>query len=396
MYPNIIKIRKTSAHETKTIYKEIKIKPPHLDLFSAFELLSEVKNHVPQDFILEDENETSVTFKHFTGYSMDETPVYKVVQFHKSGKWTLKVSGKEINLPSLYVSDLFEYTIESVKVVCEIVKILRLCNGVKITSSLIVTRFHQYQRIQYENGTKRRIVRSVMCNQIININAVNDTCIKCQKMTMNHPGKENIPYCEPESSQPQSTDAQPLKKRQLSKDDFKALIPDITEEMAELFQSQAENISRDPRGRRWSQKIISSCLQWYCKSPHAYEAFRATKMLILPCPSTLIIYKTKVKQEPGFDDKILQWMHADAVRKGIHQDGWMGGIVIDEMAIQADLQINKNGDAVELCGFTNLGEEGNNCTTIRTGKNEKKLGTYALQFVFLGVTGFRFPFSHFF
>ncbi|KAH3754220.1 hypothetical protein DPMN_188884 [Dreissena polymorpha] len=65
------------------------------------------------------------------------------------------------------------------------------------------------------------------------------------------------------------------------------------------------------------------------------------------------------------------------------------------MAIQADLQIIKNGDVVELCGFANAGDEGNSCTILRTGKNEKVVGTYALQFVFLGLTGFRFPFAHF-
>ena len=73
----------------------------------------------------------------------------------------------------------------------------------------------------------------------------------------------------------------------------------------------------------------------------------------------------------------------------------MGGIVIDEMAIQADLQIAKNGDVVELCGFADVGGEGNNCAILRTGKNEKKIGTYAMQYVFLELTSFHFPFAHF-
>ena len=189
----------------------------------------------------------------------------------------------------------------------------------------------------------------------------------------------------------------PIPKKTISRSDLKTLIPDITDEMMELFLSQSDNIACDPRGRRWSQKIITACLQWYCRSPQAYQAFRATKLLILPSPSTLVLYKNKVKQEVGFDGRILEWMHAEAVRKGLHEDGWMGGIVIDEMAIQADLQIAKNGDVVKLCGFADVGGEGNNCAILRTGKNEKDLGTYICNAIcFLGTDRFSLPICSFY
>jgi hypothetical protein len=35
------------------------------------------------------------------------------------------------------------------------------------------------------------------------------------------------------------------------------------------------------------------------------------------------------------------------------------------------------------------------CKTLRVGKKEKQLGNHVCQFVFLGLTGFRFPFAHF-
>jgi hypothetical protein len=251
-----------------------------------------------------------------------------------------------------------------------------------------------------ENGAKRRSVRSILCDKVISMSKYTDICRKCQKMTMKYPDKENLPPQESSSvtacsSVTESESDTKEKGHSVTIDDIRNLIPNVSDEMAELFLSQAKNVSRDPRGRRWTQHVISVCLKWYCRSPQSYEAFRATNMLILPCPSTLILYKNKVKQETGFNEKILQWMHAEAVEKQIHEDGWMGGIVIDEMSIQSDLQISKNGDAVELCGFTDVGNEGNDCTILRTGKNEKSLGTYALQFIFLGLTGFRFPFAHF-
>ncbi len=49
---------------------------------------------------------------------------------------------------------------------------------------------------------------------------------------------------------------------------------------------------------------------------------------------------------------------------------------------------------MELCGFTDVGEEGNTCNTLRMGEKKKVLGTHILQFIFLGLTGFRFPFAH--
>lgn len=90
----------------------------------------------------------------------------------------------------------------------------------------------------------------------------------------------------------------------------------------------------------------------------------------------------------------FRWMHSEAIRLGISEDGLKGGIILDEMGIQQDIQISKAGD-VELIGFEDIGEEGNMCGILRKGKKEKQLGTHILQFMFLGITGFRFPFAHF-
>ena len=79
----------------------------------------------------------------------------------------------------------------------------------------------------------------------------------------------------------------------------------------------------------------------------------------------------------------------------IPENGRVGGIILDEMSIQQDIQINKSGEVVEIVGFEDIGSEGNACNTLRKVKQEKELGTHVLQFVFLGITGFRFPFAHF-
>ena len=88
-------------------------------------------------------------------------------------------------------------------------------------------------------------------------------------------------------------------------------------------------------------------------------------------------------------------MHSEAERLHIPGNGRVGGIIFDELSIQQDIQINKSGEVIEMVGFEELGYEGNTCNILRNGKREKELGTHVLQFVFLGITGFRFPFAHF-
>lgn len=47
-----------------------------------------------------------------------------------------------------------------------------------------------------------------------------------------------------------------------------------------------------------------------------------------------------------------------------------GGIILDEITIQSDLQINKTGDVFEVFGLVETGSEGNSCHVLRTGKTD--------------------------
>jgi len=88
-------------------------------------------------------------------------------------------------------------------------------------------------------------------------------------------------------------------------------------------------------------------------------------------------------------------MHAEAQRLQLPEQAMVGGIVIDEMAIQQNIEIARNGDIIELVGLEDVGDEGEMCSTMRKGHQERSLGTHILQFIFFGISGFRFPFAHF-
>lgn len=75
-------------------------------------------------------------------------------------------------------------------------------------------------------------------------------------------------------------------------------------------------------------------------------------------------------------------MYNEATRLEVPKEGFVGGIVLDEMSIQEDLQIEKTRSGIELICFVNKGDEGNTCAILRAGMSEKKLGNHVLQFVF--------------
>lgn len=398
LFPNARKERLNinNNESTLTVYKGIVVKPLGTLLTAECLDFGEIKQFLTADFVVIKESESQLTCDIDCNIQINGNSVYKRVTFFNTKKWTLEVSGKSVDLENMFINSTFQVSQESITAVCLSVQSLKLCEAVKVTGSVVVSRYHTVENFKV-NERQERKVRSIMCNRVVLVNSISNICRKCQKMTLgrlqSQPEKENITRA-PQEIKPANTEVN-SKPQVLIKEDIKRLIPKANDEMVELLLSQAQNISRDPKGRRWSKAITTVCLQWYCRSPQSYEAFRESKFLVLPSASTLILYKNKVKQQVGFDQDVFKWMFEEARRRNIPEEGWTGGIILDEMSIQSDIQISKSGDMVELSGLVEIGEEGNICHVMRTGKKDKYLGTHALQMVFLGISGFRFPFAHF-
>ncbi|XP_021377299.1 uncharacterized protein LOC110465666 [Mizuhopecten yessoensis] len=52
-------------------------------------------------------------------------------------------------------------------------------------------------------------------------------------------------------------------------------------------------------------------------------------------------YKNEVNQEPGTNKDIIYWMKNEATYQNLSPDGYEGGLIIDEMSLQEDLQMKK-------------------------------------------------------
>lgn len=174
---------------------------------------------------------------------------------------------------------------------------------------------------------------------------------------------------------------------------LRTIFPECSLKMQTFLMNQKMALERNPNGRRWSKEIVRLCLTLYCRSPRRCSELRNSIFLILPSYNLLRKYKNSVHQEAGIKKDMLEWMANEAKLKNIPPAGYEGGLIIDEMSIQPDLQFRKQNNDIKLIGFTECTPESIVFDQMKSSKREKTLATHVLQLVFLGFTGFRFPFS---
>ena len=176
-------------------------------------------------------------------------------------------------------------------------------------------------------------------------------------------------------------------------DTLKGIAPDLPESTMQVINGIVSNSTVAPTGRRWERGVLRFALNIWSLSPKAYQDMSDT--LKLPSVRLLQYYKNIIHQKSGFLDEVFQWMLDTADQKGVPQSGRRGGIVFDEMAIQQDLQLDSRENQANLVGAVDLGTTAKHMDIIRHQASKKVLATHALQFEFLGHSGFMFPFGHF-
>ena len=67
--------------------------------------------------------------------------------------------------------------------------------------------------------------------------------------------------------------------------------------------------------------------------------------------SLIYIYKNAVKQKTGIIPDMMAWMKNEAGRLKIEKEGFYGGLLLDEMSIQEDLQIVNQGKSSSFYGL---------------------------------------------
>lgn len=228
--------------------------------------------------------------------------------------------------------------------VLDIVKRLKLCTGVKGTT----LKHSQISEVLTYQNDNYKCVKSQGCKRIVSFLGEKQCCNTCRQLQ--YTGKNSkIKF-----------------PSNIERADIEALVPNGSFEMVDLLLSQIKKTAnRDKRQNKLTKSIIQTCLTLWSRSPKSYETLRSSGMLVLPSEYLLVLYKNCVNQITGFNDEVFTWMHNEAERLGIPQDGRVGGLIIDEMAIQSDLRIVTNGATVEFVGLDETLDESRSMKVIQ-------------------------------
>ena len=384
LFPQAERVRRKTETASKTVYTGLSLKPLSTCTVTAIDFQN-IVDILPASYMMKTLTSSKIICETQSGCFSNGHSVNKVLVFESNGTWNLTVGGKSIDLINLYIDETFELQPEGINLIFKCVDKIQLCGGVEVFKNIIMSRYHTLDSWQTGSNSPKRSMRSLMCMRVVPLNSKVYCCRTCQKMTFSTTETKEKSVLKPI----QENNSDPTLEQ------IKRLFPQANDNMLSLLVEQAKNVGRHPKGRRWSQQFIGVCLQLYNRSPHCYEVLCESKILVLPSKSLLVLYKNSIKQKTGFDEEVFHWMHLEANRQNLSPGERYGGIIFDEMSIQTDIEIDKKGDIVELTGFTDYGKEGNLCHALRGGTQERRLGKYVLQLLFLGTSGFRFPFAHF-
>ena len=260
-----------------------------------------ISNLIPDFFSDKEITKECLTLSCKTEFCVNGHSVIKLLTFKYDGTFEVNIGGKEVDLNSHHISNT--YNKDNIETICRIVKSMQICQGVVVSVSVVCSRYHTVEILKDCNkDVESRIVRSLNCRKILNFNSIIKTCHICKHMTFQD--KTNNKENQNADSKASSYTCK-LSDNNL-KEEFRKLIPNASNNMLELLICHSKNDARDPRGRRWSKEIINSCLQLYTRSPSGYNHLRASKLLDLPSPKILILYKSTIKHKAGFQDEVFR------------------------------------------------------------------------------------------
>lgn len=368
----------------------------------VYKELTYVKQWVPTPFFVCKENDDAIHFATFCG-TINDHNVTKEIVFHNNGTWDLYIGRSKVDVNECSVDNSFIISRRSIQDICCIVYKMHICNGKQKENVENVN--VKYHLLEHLGPERKPIYRSFHCKRVIPFSFHSSTCRSCNSMALIK-RKEESSACPSKKAKHHL----PLPNKGVDDQDsvvleenndkdmkliLKRVLPEASGEMLDMLTDQKKNIARNPTGRRWDKKTIRLCLSLWCRSPKNYTILKDSKVLVLPSDNTLRIYKNSVDQHAGFNKDVFNWMKEAAQKHVSGGNGMHGGIALDEMSIQEDLCMCQSNGEVKLLGFVDMGNEAEYFERMCTGKSEKKLATHVLQFLYIGLNGFRFPFACF-
>jgi len=101
-----------------------------------------------------------------SGQYCDGNEIIKNVTLFCDRTWSIHINGFESNLNSIYISDEYIPTPESIQQVIKTTRLIKLCEGVKLTKAVVVGRYHVLNKWQNNEG-ESRCLQSVLCSKVV-------------------------------------------------------------------------------------------------------------------------------------------------------------------------------------------------------------------------------------
>jgi hypothetical protein len=149
-----------------------------------------------------------------------------------------------------------------------------------------------------------------------------------------------------------------------------------------FIENQVENANRKPTGRRYTAETTELAMSLYAGNPRTLENVKRNNQIILPSGKHLSRIKNTVKQTAGVNEPNLEWMRLIANEEGRPLSDFYGGLLIDEMKVQEDIELSNTKNGSILTGLAKC-------------KEELTLASHVLQFLYVGFGGFTFPVAHY-
>nr|CAH7738813.1 unnamed protein product [Callosobruchus chinensis] len=123
-------------------------------------------------------------------------------------------------------------------------------------------------------------------------------------------------------------------------------------ELAKFINVQISQITKKPRGRRYSPSFKNTCLSLYFEGPKLYRK-KLTKMFCLPSFTTLSRFIKHVKISPGVDDNVFSYLEKKVAHFSPLDKNCI--VCIDEVSLKANLFYAIDSD--KILGFEDFGDE---------------------------------------
>ena len=375
----------------------------------------DIPTFIPDDWFVMKKTTSMLSCGHTLPAKSNGQDILLILHLRQDGLVKAEIAGQEIDLTKYGIPSSITYTYTAVPALFRSMNVIRPCLGYNIDKQGTCKISSDNVRVLRETISKAghitHALRSPKCFRSIPLTSKGDSCIKCIKCGSSIKRKYDCDKndCDENDCDKNDCDKENEIEHADGCDDYedpsestsirmilKSLAPNLTDNQVTLIESQIKASNLECKnGMRWDKDIISISISIYNRNPGVYRNMVQNGWLQLPSESLLSLYKNAVRQGPGIIPDMMQWMQKEASRQKLPKQGYFGGIILDEMSIQEDLQIVNYKDGTKLYGIADSDPDVKRMKTLSNDKVYDSLANHVQQYMFNGLTGFRWPFANF-